>query len=132
MNLRTQLLRIIGRAGLKPWPKLWHNLRSSRQTELAETYPIHVVCAWLGNSRAVAQEHYLQVRDTHFAQAVGGTPEKAPQKAPQYPAVTSRIKRNSPPVETQNPPFIPEDSAEYGSFRKVSVTPTGFEPVSRP
>ncbi len=33
-NLRTQLERIIGRAGLKPWPKLFHNLRGTRQTEL--------------------------------------------------------------------------------------------------
>ena len=69
-NLRTQLCRIIKRAGLKPWPKPWHNLRSTRQTELAEKYPIHVVCSWLGNSRAVAQAHYLQVTDAHFDQAV--------------------------------------------------------------
>ena len=26
VNLRTQLMRIIKRAGLKPWPKLWQNL----------------------------------------------------------------------------------------------------------
>ena len=26
VNLRTQLLKIIGRAGLVPWPKLWQNL----------------------------------------------------------------------------------------------------------
>ncbi|MBC7238551.1 MAG: site-specific integrase, partial [Chloroflexi bacterium] len=42
-NLRTQFLRIIKRAGLQPWPKPWQNLRSSRQTELLEHYPIHVV-----------------------------------------------------------------------------------------
>src|SRR5207248_10138793 len=73
-NLRTQLRRIIHRAGLMPWPKLFHNLRSTRQTELAERYPIHVVCAWLGNSRAVAQEHYLQVTDAHFALAAADAP----------------------------------------------------------
>jgi hypothetical protein len=27
---------------------------------------------WLGNSRAVAQAHYLQVTDAHCAAAVGG------------------------------------------------------------
>jgi integrase len=68
-NLRTQIHRIIRRAGLQVWAKPWHNMRSTRQTELAETYPIHVVCAWLGNSRAVAQEHYLQITDSHFSQA---------------------------------------------------------------
>jgi hypothetical protein len=45
---------IIKRAGLKPWPKLWHNLRITRQTELAATFPIHVVCEWLGNSTLIA------------------------------------------------------------------------------
>ena len=41
VNLRTQFLRIISRAGLEPWPKLFHNLRATRETELAETFPIH-------------------------------------------------------------------------------------------
>lgn len=69
-NLRTTLNKIIRRAGLKPWPKLFQNLRSTRETELAEVYPIHVVCAWIGNSQAVAKKHYLQVTDDHFEQAV--------------------------------------------------------------
>jgi hypothetical protein len=68
-NLRTQLQKIIKRAGLTPWPKLWQNLRSTRQTELAETYPMHVVCQWIGNSQAVAAKHYLQVTDEHYLQA---------------------------------------------------------------
>ena len=38
-NLRTQMERIIKRAGVKPWPKLFHNLRSTRQTELTEKFP---------------------------------------------------------------------------------------------
>lgn len=76
-NLRTQMLRILAKAGVAPWPKLFHNLRSSRQTELTDQYPAHVVCAWLGNSLAVANNHYLQVRDAHFAAAVADGP-KAP------------------------------------------------------
>jgi integrase len=68
-NLRTQLTRIVRRAGLEPWPKLFHNLRASRQTELTERYPIHAVCAWLGNTAAVAAEHYLQVTEAHYEQA---------------------------------------------------------------
>jgi integrase len=69
VNLRTRLGKIIARAGLTPWPKLFHNLRASRQTELAERYPIHVVCAWLGNSTAIAAEHYLQVTEDHYRSA---------------------------------------------------------------
>lgn len=49
-NLRTAFMKIVRRAGLTPWPRLFHNLRASRQTELAERFPAHVVCDWLGNS----------------------------------------------------------------------------------
>ncbi len=68
-NLRTQLCKIIRRAGLNPWPKLFQNLRSTRETELAEEFPMHVVCEWIGNSQAVAAKHYLQTTDEHFAKA---------------------------------------------------------------
>ena len=36
-NLRSQFMKILARAGVKPWPKLFHNLRGTRQTELSET-----------------------------------------------------------------------------------------------
>ncbi len=65
-NLRTQLLRIISRAGLEPWTNLFQILRSTRQTELEETFPSHVDCAWMGNSQSVARKHNLQVTDDHF------------------------------------------------------------------
>ena len=74
-NLRTQLTRIVKRAGLAPWPKLFHNLRSTRETELAETYPLHVVCAWIGNSQPITVKHYLQVTDDHFSQAAEAPPQ---------------------------------------------------------
>jgi integrase len=70
INLRTTFEKIIRKAGCEPWPRLWHNLRSTAQTELTERFPAHVVCAWLGNSQAVAQKHYLQVTDDHFAAAL--------------------------------------------------------------
>jgi hypothetical protein len=59
-NLRTRLMKIIRRAGLTPWPKLFHNLRASRATELVETYPLHVVCTRIGNTERIAAKHYLQ------------------------------------------------------------------------
>ena len=69
VNPRTRFEKIIKRAGVTPWPRLWHNLRASRQTELTETFPAHVVSAWLGNSERIAAEHYLQVLDSHFQKA---------------------------------------------------------------
>ena len=73
-NLRTRFAKIIRRAGLEQWPRLWHNLRASRQTELADQFPSHVVCAWIGNSESVAREHYLQVTPEHIAKAIASRP----------------------------------------------------------
>ncbi len=70
VNLRTHFLRVLKKAGVKPWPRLFHNLRGSRQTELCERFPLHVVCDWLGNSPTVAQNHYLQTTDAHFTAAL--------------------------------------------------------------
>jgi integrase len=68
-NLRTQLERIIARAGLKPWPKLFQNLRATRATELAAEYPAHVAAEWLGHSTVVAQKHYWRVTEADFEKA---------------------------------------------------------------
>jgi integrase len=71
-NLRKQMKRTILSAGSAPWPKIFHNLRASRQTELEERFPRKTVCEWMGNSETVADQHYLQVLDEHFDRAVVG------------------------------------------------------------
>jgi len=83
MNLRTQFGRILRKAGLKPWPRLFQNLRSTRETELCEGWPEHVVCGWIGNTKTVAREHYLQITDEHFERAVMGSSDAA-QNAAQH------------------------------------------------
>lgn len=70
VNVGTQLKRIIKRAGLEPWPRLWQNLRSTRETELAKIYPIQDVVAWMGNTKLVAMKHYLQQTQESFDRAV--------------------------------------------------------------
>ena len=70
VNLRSHFERIVKRAGLTCWKKPFQNLRSTRETELAEDYPLHVVCSWIGNSEVVAKKHYLQTTDEHFQKAV--------------------------------------------------------------
>ena len=70
-NLRTQFLRILKRAGLEPWPRLFHAMRASRETELVREHPIHVVTAWLGNTPQIAMKHYLMVTEMDFAKAIG-------------------------------------------------------------
>jgi hypothetical protein len=76
-NLRKQLTQTILSAGSAPWPKIFHNLRASRQTELEERFPRKTVCEWMGNSETVADQHYLQVLEKHYDQAVVGEAQVA-------------------------------------------------------
>lgn len=82
-NLRTQLARIVKKAGLTPWPKLFQNLRSTRETELAEKFPIHVVCKWLGTTTQIASKHYLQITEDHYSQASNTSPRSAAESGAQ-------------------------------------------------
>jgi integrase len=81
-NLNTHLRRIVLRAGIKPWDRTWHNLRASRQTELAATYPLHTVCSWIGNTKAIAAGHYLQVTDADWKRATDRSEGVAQSGAP--------------------------------------------------
>ena len=102
-NLRTQFARIIERAGVTPWPKMFVNLRSTRRTELQELFPDHVVNAWLGHSGAVAAKHYLQVTDEHWGRAVEPVPPLSGEKGQNHGEnVNSRSPIGSP---------IPDDLA---------------------
>jgi len=131
-NLRTQLVRIIRRAGLKPWPKPFQNLRSTRETELAEIYPMHVVCSWIGNSEDVAKKHYLQVTEDHFASALSAP--SAPDVV-QYPVpgqVTSGNGEQGEPAQTRKNPEefkIPRGSDESAFEQKAP--PVGLEPTTK-
>ena len=78
-NLRTTFEKIVRRAGLKAWPRLFQNLRASRETELVESYPIQVVTGWLGNTPNIALRHYLITTAEHFDAAVRGD-DKAARK----------------------------------------------------
>jgi hypothetical protein len=80
-NLRTTFTKIVRRAGEKPWPKLFHNLPASRETELAAEYPIHVVCEWIGYTAAIAAKHYLTVREEDYERATQGGAESGAQVA---------------------------------------------------
>ena len=78
-NYNTQLGRIARKAGVQLGDAFFTSCRSSRETELMNEYPAHVVCAWIGNSEAVARKHYLQVTDDHLAKALNETPEMTPE-----------------------------------------------------
>jgi len=69
-SLRTQFERILKRAGLEKWPRIFHNLRSTCRTELQERFPSHVIDGWLGQSTKTAEKHYLQITDDHWKAAI--------------------------------------------------------------
>lgn len=79
-NLRTPFEKIIRRTGIEPWPKLFQNLRSTRETELAGEHPLHIVCAWIENTERIAAKHYLQVTDEHFAAATKPATDRTGQE----------------------------------------------------
>lgn len=120
-NLRTQFERIIKRAGLTPWPRLFHNLRATRQTELSDRFPQHVVCQWLGNSEQVASRHYLNVTDAHFHAALTPIP-KAAQKAAQCAPELRRIDAHGGPGNKKTPCFQ--------GVLVAGMDDTGLEPVT--
>ncbi len=68
-NIGTQFKRIIELAGVMPWPKLFQNLRASRETELLARFPAKDVAAWLGNSVPVAMKHYAMATAESFDRA---------------------------------------------------------------
>lgn len=141
-NLRTQLERIIKKSDLAPWPRLFQNLRSTRETELLKEHPIHVVCAWIGNSVSVAQKHYLQVTEADYrlgatkvtaqgseakSEAVEG--EKALQKAKQQPAEGIRNDRQEKQKPLAKQGVMPILSGAFGSLPECVVPPRGVEPL---
>ena len=132
-NLRTQFHKIIERAGRTPWPRLFQNLRSSRETELAEQFPLQVVTGWLGNSPKVALRHYLQITDDHFAKAIDGG--KAAQNAAHSPSKTARnAAQNGAANDTQTEEENPENTEGNAVFSVLSgvsqIAETGLEPVT--
>jgi integrase len=81
-NLRTQFNRILCRAHVEAWPRIFHNLRASCRTELQESLPDHVINRWLGQSSRVAEEHYLTAHDEHWNRALSLAPNCPPAGPP--------------------------------------------------
>ncbi len=136
-NLRTTFEKIVRRAGLQSWPRLFHNLRASRETELVEAYPVQVVTSWLGNTPAVAMRHYLMTTDEHFEAAVKGEeafavpdPAKAAQIPAQHAHATGRGEPQAPKAAHKKTPDLP-GFASSGDFSQLpGMAGTGFEPAT--
>jgi len=89
-NLRTQFGRILKRAGVEAWPRIFHNLRASRRTELQEFLPDHAINKWMGQSSRVAEQHYITLHDEHWDRALK-LPSQCPPTRPPIPVKTGPI-----------------------------------------
>lgn len=105
---------------------------STRQTELTETFPAHVVCEWLGNSRVIAQSHYLQVLDSHFEKAATAPKQEAAQIAAQHAAESSDVEMHRVQAALSQRAPVPMVTSRCEVVREQPMTPMGFEPMSRP
>lgn len=121
-NLRTKFLKIIKRAGLQSWPRLFHSLRASCETDLMAHHPIHTVVSWLGNMPTVALKHYLQVLDSDFEKAAKGGAESGA-------VVVQKEVQSRTAASGQKTTRTPQVQQSVGVGRPLSISGTfGHEP----
>lgn len=123
-NLRTQFRRIIVRAGITPWAKPFHNMRGTRQTELEDQFPSHVVCAWIGNSESTARRHYLRVTEDHFSKAAG-------TEAQQYPHAVGRTAPQAERTSHKKPLVLQGYASGCDDMLPHQIGPEGLEPPTK-
>ena len=133
-NFRTTLQKIIKRAKILPWTRLWHSMRASCETDLAREYPLVVVAKWLGNTPAVAMRHYVDVTDAEFERAAAGGASPG-KKAAQIPAQQVHAEaRNGSPAELsahKKAPAVRGLAATCDPLHNRGMEAAGIEPASR-
>ena len=115
-NLGTHARRIIKKASVSVWPKVFTNLRASIEKELMQQEPSYKVQAWIGHTDAVARGHYLKVNDEDYVRAAG--------KAAQNPAHSASVRRRQGPSQ---PTGSKENPVKAGTS-KNPIPPRGVEP----
>jgi integrase len=102
VNPRTTFEKIIKRAGLAPWPRLFHALRASRETQLVQDFTVQCVTAWMGNTPSIALKHYLMVTEDQYAKALGGGAQAAQNQAQQCRKSVAMPRKRTPPPKGTN------------------------------
>ena len=123
VNWRRMFTKIVKRADVEPWPKIFQALRATRETELASTLPLHVVTAWCGNTPTIALKHYLMTTNDHFERAssldvpLKTTGEKAARNPARYLSelggMGDRQKKEPLRIPVNSEGFQPVRSTEY-------------------
>jgi hypothetical protein len=126
-NLRTTLEKIIRRAGLEPWTRLWHSMRASCETDLARQFPLAVVAKWLGNTQAVAMRHYVDVTDADFEKAVKAG---VAQNAAQHAQAGYRGDSQSSKTEHKKARKLPHVASHRDTIQMSRLEAAGIEPAT--
>ena len=98
----------------------------NRQTELEQCFPTYVVCAWLGNTPAVAHKHYLTVTDAHYETAARTGDSRGTQ--------TPALGRTEPQQKNRTLRKVWDNvsfSEVVGVLENTQVAEEGFEPPTR-
>ena len=133
-NYRKGLKEIILKAGLLPWPKLFNNLRSSRETELAKTYSLQATTAWMGNTPEIAIKNYLQVTQQEWENAAilrpeSGTPSATFGHFPVHQGQAELCKDSQSLTEVHGSCEVMRNDASCNEvIQSKEVTSLGLEP----
>jgi integrase len=113
-ELSTHAKRLLKKAGVIPWPRLFNNMRGSCSDDLQRAgVSEKAVSAWIGNTPKIRERHYHAVRDEDWAAATGG-PKQAAQIPAQSGAVSSH-QEPSAPRQTRKKPLhvLKTEKTEY-------------------
>ncbi len=128
--------RTVKRAKVAIWPKLWQNLRASRESELLRMHDIKDVCNWLGNTPATVFKHYLRTNNDALRKAtrpVAGdhfgdqhTPEPVELSGTEAKSTESR-EHAEQPKNQQKKPILRKTAVKRSIARGRSVLPEGIQ-----
>jgi integrase len=131
-NIHKKIGDIVDKAGVKRWQKLVQNLRSTRQTELLDCYPIKDVCVWLGNGPATVAKHYAQKRECVMDKAIQLETVGRLEGSKNGPVGVQKGSKNGPVSDrqekvtaSQEPLETPENYVVLRSSGVVETVPEG-------
>lgn len=134
--MRTTFAKIVRRAGVDPWPRLWHSLRASCESDLAQSFPLATVAKWLGNTPSVALRHYVDPTETAFDQALEWTPKSGAQssaleaqKAAQHATAGNGNESQKPSEVLENQEFMRLAATPLQNINRYSRECIGIEPT---
>ena len=133
-NITNTMRRTIKNAGVAIWPKLWQNLRASRETELLQNHEIRDVCNWLGNTPAVVLKHYLRANNDAIRKATQQTGNLAAGdlsgdlNVPEPAELTGTDMKSIRRKHQQKMPFLRKPAGKRAIARGHEVLPEGLEP----